>query len=237
MKNKTVAEPAYFAVIPAAGIGRRMAGDAPKQYLAIAGKTILEHTLATLLAEPRLETLVVVVGPQDQQWQQLAVFNHPRVETVAGGEQRCHSVLNGLNYLQTRCTENDWVLVHDVARPCVRLQDIDRLLSAVSAGQDDGGLLAVPASDTIKQVDKQQRVTATLDRSQLWQAQTPQMFRYGRLRQAMLAAIADNQLVTDEAAAIELSGGSVRLVEGSASNIKVTRAEDLALAEFYLRHA
>jgi 2-C-methyl-D-erythritol 4-phosphate cytidylyltransferase len=231
-----MAEPAYFAVIPAAGVGRRMAGDGPKQYLTIAGKTILEHTLITLLKEPRLQKLVVVVGREDDRWQQLAVFNDPRVATVEGGAERCHSVLNGLNFLQESSAVQDWVLVHDVARPCIQLADIDHLITALADGED-GGLLAIPVTDTLKQLDSQRRVTATLDRSRLWQAQTPQMFRYGLLRQALAEGIAKGLRITDEASAIEQMGGTVTVVEGCRSNIKVTRPEDLALAEFYLSDA
>lgn len=228
-----MAEPAYFAVIPAAGVGRRMAGNCPKQYLSVAGKTIIEHTLLTLLQEPRLQKLVVALGRDDDRWQQLDVFNDPRIETVEGGEERCHSVLNGLQHLQAGCNEQDWVLVHDVARPCIQLTDINRLIGELT-NDESGGLLAVAASDTIKQVDNELRVTTTLDRSRLWQAQTPQMFRYDSLRQALADAIAKGQPITDEASAIEWAGGSVRVVEGSRSNIKVTCPEDLALAEFYL---
>jgi 2-C-methyl-D-erythritol 4-phosphate cytidylyltransferase len=228
-----MAEPAYFAVIPAAGVGRRMAGNCPKQYLSVAGKSIIEHTLLTLLQEPRLQKLVVALGQDDDRWQQLEVFNNPRIETVVGGEERCHSVLNGLQHLQAACTDRDWVLVHDVARPCIQLTDIDRLISDL-ASDESGGLLAMAASDTMKQVDSRLRVTATLDRSQLWQAQTPQMFRYNALYQALTRAIAQGQSITDEASAIEWAGGSVRVVEGSRSNIKITCPEDLALAEFYL---
>ncbi len=229
-----MAEAAYFAVIPAAGVGRRMAGDGPKQYVTIAGKTILEHTLTTLLKDIRLQKLVVVVGADDDRWQQLAIFSDPRVETVEGGEERCHSVLNGLNFLQASSSEHDWVLVHDVARPCIQLKDIDHLMTVLGPGED-GGLLAIPVSDTLKQIDGKQRVTVTLDRSRIWQAQTPQMFRYGQLRQALAEAIDKGLQITDEASAVEQMGASVTVVEGCRSNIKITRPEDLALAAFYLQ--
>jgi len=228
--------PACFAVVPAAGVGQRMDAGVPKQYLSIAGKTILEHTLLILLQQECLEKLVVVLASDDHRWQQLAVFNDPRVDVVEGGKERCHSVLKGLEYLQAVATEDDWVLVHDVARPCIQSIDIERLLQTLGEGTT-GGLLAIPVTDTIKQVDSQHAVTATLDRSGLWQAQTPQMFRCGELRQALAEGIASGLPITDEASAIELAGGRVRVVEGSPVNIKITRPEDLALAAFYLNHS
>ncbi len=228
-----MAEAACFAVIPAAGIGRRMGEDCPKQYLSIAGKTILEHTLDTLLEVPGLQQLVVVLDADDKRWCELPVFENPRLVVAEGGQQRCHSVLNGLKCLQQHSQADDWVLVHDIARPCIQLADIQRLLQTLSADKV-GGLLALPVTDTIKQVDSQHRVTATLDRTRLWQAQTPQMFRYGLLHDALAAAVEQGQDTTDEAAAVERAGFAVKVVEGSRRNLKVTSPEDLALAEFYL---
>ena len=226
----------FYAVVPAAGVGVRMGGDRPKQYLSLLGKTVMEHTLETLLTEPRLQRIIVATSVDDQQWRNLPVLDDARIEVIDGGDERCHSVLNGLRYLSADGTANDWVLVHDVARPCITGSDIRKLIEQL--GDDPvGGILAVPASDTIKRVDSTGAITATVDRSQLWQAQTPQMFRLGLLLKAMTEAIDKRCIITDEASAIELSGLNPTVVEGSRGNIKITRPEDLSLAAYYLEKA
>ncbi len=210
-----------------------MGYNQPKQYLPLLGKTVMEHTLEKLLAEPRLQKIVVVTSAEDKQWRHLPVLDDARIVVVDGGDERCHSVRNGLQYLSSCCDARDWVLVHDVARPCVALGDIQKLIQQLS-DHCVGGILAVPTSDTIKQVDDAGGIIATVDRSLLWQAQTPQMFRLGVLSASMSDAIDKNHAVTDEASAIELSGLRPAVVEGSTSNIKITRPEDLSLAEYYL---
>lgn len=226
--------PTYYAVVPAAGVGSRMAATQPKQYLPLLGKTVLEHTLTKLLSEPRLAKIIVAVAAQDDFWQSLAVLNHPRIEVIEGGRQRSHSVLKGLQHLATFCQADDWVLVHDVARPCIHPRDIQKLMADLS--QDAvGGILAVPVSDTIKQVETAGSIVSTVDRSTLWQAQTPQMFRYQLLLGALSNALDQGLTITDEASAIELAGLVARVVESSGANIKITRPEDLSLAEYYLQ--
>lgn len=215
-----------WAVLPAAGSGVRMGGERPKQYRMLCGKTVIEHSLAALLALPQLQRLVVALAPNDACWQTLSVAAHPRVQIVAGGAERFQSVLNGLQALPA--ADDDWVLVHDAVRPCVSAADVQMLLNAVA---DDavGGLLALPVADTIKRSDAG-RVSATLDRNGLWQAQTPQVFRYGLLKAALQDALAAGVVVTDEAAALERSGHAPLLVAGSARNIKLTWPQDMALA-------
>ncbi len=227
--------PRHWALVPAAGIGKRMGSAVPKQYLPLAGRPVITHALATLLAHPRLAGVVVAIGAEDEWWPTVAaeLTAVKPLRVVTGGAERCHSVLNGLEALRERAALTDWVLVHDAARPCLAAEDLDRLFTELV---DDpvGRLLAVPVRDTLKQADATGRVAATVDRSRLWHALTPQMFRLGMLHEALDAALTRGLLVTDEAAAMEAAGYAPRLVEGRADNLKITRPEDLALAEFYL---
>ena len=225
----------YWAVIPAAGAGRRMASAIPKQYLPLAGRPVIAHTLEVLLNHPRLAGAVVAISPEDEWWPEVvaAQTTDKPVRAVAGGAERAHSVLNALDALAEQAHPDDWALVHDAARPCLNGHDLDRLLTELA---DDrvGGLLAVPVAETLKQADPAGRVATTVDRSRLWRALTPQMFRLGLLRKALQEALARGQIVTDEAAAMEAAGFAPRLIAGRADNLKITRPEDLALAEFYL---
>lgn len=224
----------YWAVVPAAGVGKRMHADRPKQYLKIDGRPIIEYAISHLSAEPHIEGVVVAISEEDEYWPELELCLTKPMWVAPGGVERCHSVLNALQELSTHASDEDWVLVHDAARPCVRTEDIARLISQLS---DDavGGLLAVPVRDTMKRAGSNQRVISTESREGLWHALTPQMFRFGKLRHALEQAIEDEALVTDEASAMELAGYEPVLVEGHADNIKVTRPEDLALATFYLQ--
>lgn len=228
------ANPHYWAVVPAAGFGRRMESAIPKQYLLLHGRPVLAYTLERLAQHPNITGIVVAIAHDDPHWQVMPAmqFRVP-VHTVTGGKERSHSVLNALNYLSQQTHADDWVLVHDAARPCVRVSDIDRLITQL---QEDavGGILAMPVRDTMKRTDSTQHVTATIERADLWHALTPQMFRLTMLRDAITAALAQGVQVTDEAMAIELTGRQPRLVEGAADNIKITRQEDLQLAELYL---
>lgn len=224
----------YSAVVPAAGTGRRFGAAIPKQYLSLHGATVLEHSLRLLLAVPQLQRIVVALHPEDDRWRGLSVFADPRIETVDGGDERCHSVLNGLHRLERSGAAPEWVLVHDVARPCCPRADIERLIAQL-AHHPVGGLLAVPASDTIKRVDGARQVVETVDRAWLWQAQTPQLFRHRLLLDALSHCLGLGMTVTDEAQAVEALGWQAQVVEGSKRNIKITRPEDLALAEFFLR--
>jgi 2-C-methyl-D-erythritol 4-phosphate cytidylyltransferase len=229
------AEPAYWAIVPAAGSGTRMGAARPKQYLRLGERTVLEQTLDTLLAVEAISGVVLVVAPGDDAWQSIRPrYAKHSLEVVDGGAERCHSVLNGLEALAGKAAPADWVLVHDAARPCVRRDDIRALMSGVEA-DSDGGLLGVPVADTMKRVAADGRVTATVDRGGLWHALTPQMFRLEALRAALRQAIAANSLVTDEASAMELAGYRPLMVQGHRDNIKITLPADLALAAFYLQ--
>jgi len=205
-----------------------MASDVPKQYLRIAGRTILEHALAPLLARSDVAGGVVTLAADDQYWPGLPAGLRAQVAVAPGGVERCESVLSGLRAL-ARASEGDWVLVHDAARPCLDAADLERLITECRLDAV-GGLLAVPLADTLKRGDDDTRVLDTVPREGLWRAQTPQMFRHGRLVQALEAALAAGERPTDEAAAIERLGMRPRLVRGSSLNIKVTHAEDLAFA-------
>lgn len=219
--------PAFWAVIPAAGVGARMAADRPKQYLALGQHTLLEHSLGCFLDHPGLKGLVVSLAVDDPYWPNLACATDPRIQRVAGGIERADSVLNALLYLHGQgADDDDWVLVHDAARPNLARSDLDNLLRQL--GNDPvGGLLAVPARDTLKRADSNGRVRETVDRSSIWQAYTPQMFRLGALHRALADSLVADVAITDEASAMEWAGQAPRLIEGRADNLKITRPEDL----------
>lgn len=222
-----------WAVVPAAGRGQRMGSEIPKQYLTLRGRMVLDHALAALLAHPRIAGAVVAVGPGDGGWKASGFAADSRVGWVEGGAERCQSVLNALDALSAQAAPGDWVLVHDAARPCLHRVDLDRLFAVVPA-HPVGGLLAIPVRDTMKRADARGDIVATVDRNGLWHAYTPQMFRYALLRAALRRALDDGVLITDEAAAVERLGLAPRLIEGRPDNIKVTRQEDLPLADFFL---
>lgn len=224
----------YWCVVPAAGVGKRMGVDYPKQYLSLLDKTVCEHTLLRLLSVPQLKKIIVCVSKTDTWWPQLSIKDDPRIVTVAGGKERCDSVLNGLNYLRTLAADSDWVMVHDVARPCVRVADIE-LLMAKTQDHPDGGILATPVRDTLKRA-KGNTIATTVDRSQLWQALTPQLFKVGALTHALASALENQVTVTDEASAIEWAGGQPLLIEGHPDNIKITHPNDLPLALLFLKN-
>jgi 2-C-methyl-D-erythritol 4-phosphate cytidylyltransferase len=224
-----------WAVVPAAGIGRRMGGEVPKQYLELQGRRVIDHTLQRLLGHPLIEAAYVALSPQDDYWPQCEFAADPRVVRVAGGEERCHSVLNALHALQSAAGPQDWVLVHDAARPCLSAGDLEHLITTLK-GHPIGGLLGVPVQDTLKRVSPNGEVATTVSRRDLWHAYTPQMFRLGLLTDSLAAALRQGQLVTDDASALERAGFSPLMVEGHAGNIKITRPADLALAAFYLAH-
>ena len=219
--------PPFWVVIPAAGIGSRMRADRPKQYLQLAGRTILEHTLDCFLDHPRLKGLVLSLAADDPFWPALPCATDPRIQRVEGGAERADSVLAGLLRLgELGAQEGDWVLVHDAARPNLARSDLDRLLAEL-ADDPVGGLLAVPARDTLKRIGADGRVAETVDRSLIWQAYTPQMFRFAALHRALADALVAGVAVTDEASALEWAGQAPKLVEGRADNLKITRPEDL----------
>lgn len=222
--------PRVFALVPAAGAGRRMNAGLPKQYLTLRGRALAEQTLHRLLAVARIERIMVAVAADDPWWPSLAVAGQARVASTTGGATRAESVRAGLTALAEEADDEDRVLVHDMARPCVRPSDIERLLAATG---DDGAILAQASTDTLKQADDG-RITATLERASIWRAQTPQLFPVGLLRRALDECLDAGVDVTDEASAVERLGRQPLLVEGSADNLKVTQPADLALAEFHL---
>ena len=211
-----------------------MNAHCPKQYLRLAGKTVLEHSLGLMLTLTQLESLVLCLGGDDAYIAEILPLD-ARIRRVTGGATRAQSVLNGLQYLKDYAANDDWVLVHDAARPCL---SPELLQSFVTELNDDavGGILALRARDTLKacKSDDQTVISRTLDRSLIWHAQTPQMFRYGLLIDALTQAVKQNFEITDEASAMEHAGHSVRLLDGSSQNIKITTPEDLALADFLM---
>lgn len=215
-------------VIPAAGAGSRMSSEIPKQYMKLSGKPVLQVTLEKFLAL-KPDRVVLVVSPDDRHYD--SIDGVKSCEVVVGGDLRSASVLNGLESLDLDPT--DLVLVHDAVRPCVRSADILRLVELV-ANHEVGGLLAVPVIDTLK--SNISGGVETMDREGLWQAQTPQSFRYGLLRVAMDQAMASDQVITDESQAVELAGYEPLLVPGHRDNIKITAPGDIELAQFYMEH-
>ena len=219
--------PRYFALIPAAGVGARMAADGPKQYLEVGGKPMLRHTLDAFLSSDLISHTFVVVSPEDGQIDNVAPAGVGVLR--CGGATRMESVLNGLQALRGELRDNDWVLVHDAARPGLDAALIEKLISTVGA-HSVGGLLALPVVDTVKRAGAK---VATISRDGLWLAQTPQMFRYRLLCDA-LAAATDASAITDDASAVEAMGLSPKLVEGHPRNLKVTLPADIRIAEMYL---
>jgi len=221
----------YWLVMPAAGIGRRFGADRPKQYAPLCGRTVIEWALAPFLNDSRCAGVVVALAEGDPYWKAMAPST---IQVTAGGQERSHSVRNGLAALAGRAAADDWVLVHDAARPCLARQDLDRLLAELGA-HPVGGLLATPAADTLKRTDASRDVQQTVDRTGLWRALTPQMFRYARLCEALDRAHSAGRVPTDEAQAIEWLGDVPRLVAGAAVNLKITSAADLAIAAALLK--
>jgi len=244
----------YWLIMPAAGSGRRFGSASPKQYAPLAGRTVIEWALHPFLSDPRCAGVVVALAPEDREWAGIAarlptavhagpgLAAPPPLTAVAGGEHRSLSVRHALQALAGRAAAADWVLVHDAARPCLDGTDLDRLLGAL-ASHALGGLLATPAADTLKRsewgstgnVDTPRPVAETVDRTALWRALTPQMFRYSKLCAALDAAHAAQRFPTDEAQALEWQGEQPLLIPGAATNLKITTAEDLILAAAILR--
>jgi 2-C-methyl-D-erythritol 4-phosphate cytidylyltransferase len=222
----------FWAVVPAAGVGKRMSADRPKQYLPLADKTVIEQTLLSLLNAKVFTAISVAISVEDTYWPGLSMAQHAQIITAPGGKERADSVLSALTSLSTQAEDDDWVLVHDAARPCLTTADIHLLINTL-VDDSIGGILALASHDTLKNVQNK-TILATLDRSHIWRALTPQMFRY-RLLKSALEATRGNPAVTDEASALEMQGWQPKIVEGRPDNIKITRPEDLALAAFYLQ--
>lgn len=219
---------------PAAGIGRRLGGHRAKQYLEVDGKSLLDHSLQRLVEHP-WTCGAVVVSPKDHDlWDSGKLRADITLISVVGGNTRADSVLAGLEALDHVAEPHDWALVHDAARPCLSVGDLDRLLDALI---DDsvGGILGVQVADTLKRCAHDGTIRATVDRTDIWQAQTPQMFRLCMLKEALAGALRAGVAITDEASAMEWAGHRPKMVSGSRLNIKVTYPEDLLLAEALLR--
>lgn len=222
--------PDVIAVVPAAGIGSRMQTECPKQYLKIGDKTILEHAVASLLAHPRVRHVIIAISPADAWFASLPLAWDLRISVVNGGVLRADSVLAGLQ----AAGNAQWALVHDAARPCLHQDDLARLLAITETSQT-GGILATPVRDTMKRGEPGKPLIAhTVEREDLWHALTPQLFPLELLRSCLLRALNEGVTITDEASALEYCGFHPELINARADNIKVTRPEDLALAEFYL---
>ncbi|MEM8500782.1 MAG: 2-C-methyl-D-erythritol 4-phosphate cytidylyltransferase [Pseudomonadota bacterium] len=231
-------EPCRWAVVPAAGYGQRFAQETceqkPKQYFSILGQSAIEHSLHAILRACPGVRIMVAVAEADPYWSQLAIAAHPQIHTVQGGRERSDSVLAGLSALQGLADSEDWVLVHDAARPCVATEDIASMLTALQSHKV-GGVMSVPAVDTLKQIDSDGHVAKTLDRRFIHQAQTPQIFRYELLRHALRDAVNAGVAVSDESSAVERMGHKVLLHKGRLSNIKLTYSDDVAAIEATLR--
>ncbi len=211
-----------------------MRADVPKQYLPLFGRPMIAHALERLCAPARVRGVVVGLAADDTYWQRISFDSEKFLGTFLGGETRAQTVLNGLQILASRAQPNDWVMVHDAARPCLRLEDVERLIDRATQ-HADGGLLALPVSDTVKRVDASEKIVETVSRTDLWRALTPQLFRFDKLTHALREGLARGLSITDEASAIEADGGRPIVVPGHTDNIKVTLPEDLALAEVILR--
>ena len=227
----------FWAVIPAAGVGKRMHADRPKQYLQLHGKTVLAHSLDRLLDFPMVNGAIVALDKDDAYWPELNYQHAKPVLLCDGGAERCDSVLNALQALDERLSgspDEIWVLVHDAARPCVRSEDLVKLIDSASI-DDNGGLLGLPVRDTMKRQSENSRVQTTVERAGLWHALTPQMFKLPLLINALQESFNKKLHVTDDASAMELAGYHPLLVEGHEDNIKITRPFDLSLASLYLQ--
>ena len=217
-----------WVIVAAAGVGARFGSVLPKQYAVMSNqKTILDTTLSALLQHSAIGNIMLVLHPDDQQWPQSEFYQSERIQTTVGATLRAQSVLNGVLALNNTLADNDWVLTHDVCRPYVSHQHPNQLLTLIDSDHPVGGLLAVPLTDTIKQVDHNSCVIKTVPRDHLWRAQTPQLFRYGLLKKALQAAFAADFIVTDESSAIEFLGLQPVVIQDSTRNIKITYAEDL----------
>jgi len=234
-----MSQPVIWALVPGAGTGQRMGASLPKQYLSLAGQTIAQRTLSQLVTAGLFSKIIIALADDDHHFLDLPIAQSAQIETVVGGASRAASVVNGLHALADYAAADDWVMVHDIARPLITVEAMNKLVNAVGP-QDVAAILATRIHDTVKRSgiynsasEALPIVEATLDRRRLWLAQTPQMVRYGLLVEALTQA-EKHQEVTDEASAVEFLGRPVLLVENTQQNIKITTAEDLRLAEYYL---
>ena len=225
----------YWAIVPAAGTGRRFGAKLAKQFQRIGDKLVADHTLGRLLKIPKVKKIIVPCDISSEYWAQVSATEDSRVDLIFGGTERVYSVLKGLQALSNLAASEDWVLVHDMARPCVTSADINKLVDKLD-GHQVGGILATPISDTLKKIQAEKTTSGiaiqqTLDRSDYRGAQTPQMFRYGLLVRALETMLQAQQMPTDEASAIEFIGEQAMIIEGRRDNIKITHREDLIIAQ------
>lgn len=235
MSARQNAKHAIWAIVPAAGIGKRMQSRIPKQYLLLNERPVLEHTINVLLQNAHIAGLIIALQKDDSYWSDIKITSHKPVVRTEGGKERADSVLNALTAL-VECEqfeEADWVMVHDAVRPCLTQHDINKLVAGVDG--DDGGLLALPVRDTMKRCNENNTVAQTVARENMWHALTPQYFPALALKAALEHAKENNQTLTDESSAMELAGYSPKLVEGQEDNIKITRPDDLRLAGLFLQ--
>jgi len=223
-----------WAIVPAAGQGQRFSSAKPKQFFELNGHPIAEHSLSRLLAVTKIQQIIVPSEISSTLWSQVPSINHNKIKQVSGGEQRVHSVLNGLLSIKSSASDNDWVLVHDIARPCITIEDINKLIVAIEE-HSVGGILVARVDETLKKVASDNHIAVTVDRAEHRLAQTPQIFRYGVLKNAINSCLDKNIMPTDEAFAIESAGHKVLSVEGRRDNIKITRQEDLPIASAILK--
>jgi 2-C-methyl-D-erythritol 4-phosphate cytidylyltransferase len=232
LPHSTELEPRFIAIVPAAGIGKRMQSEIPKQYLKIGQLTILEHTVNRLLTHAQIDRVIIALNKNDPYFAETNLASNEQVDIVIGGKERVDSVLAGLKIIDSQ--KYPWVLVHDAARPCVSHKDISALISDCTR-QQQGGILAYATRDTMKRSNPQQTITHTENRENLWHALTPQLFQTVQLITAIEQALHNNISLTDESSAIEALGLPSRVVEGASDNIKITTPSDLALATFILQ--
>ena len=225
---------AIWALVPAAGVGRRMQSNIPKQYLELNGRPVLEHTVNALLQNDFITGLVIALQHDDGYWSDIKIASNKPVIRAEGGKERADSVLTALETLvnHQQFAEHDWVMVHDAVRPCLSQIDINNLATEVDS--DSGGLLALPVRDTMKRQNQNNAVEMTVERDKLWHALTPQYFPALRLKAALEHAKANRLTVTDDSSAMEFAGYSPTLVTGREDNIKITRPDDLRLASLFL---
>ena len=221
--------------MPAAGVGRRFNADIPKQFHQLNGQLVAQHSLSRLLNVPLINAIYVPCDRSAGYWSRVPAVGNRRVQLVAGGDNRAQSVFNALLAIQKFADQDDWVLVHDMARPCVTADTLNQLIDSLSE-HPVGGILAAPVNETLKKVSGEKRILETVERSQYWVAQTPQMFRFGLLMSALQAMLDEDLIPTDEASAIEHAGHRPQVVEGRRDNIKITRREDLAVAAAILQN-
>jgi 2-C-methyl-D-erythritol 4-phosphate cytidylyltransferase len=225
----------FWCIVPAAGVGSRFSADIPKQFHQLNGQLVAQHTLSRLLKLSIIEAIYAPCDLASAYWSKVPATHDKRVHLIAGGSNRAQSVVNGLSAINGFAADNDWVLVHDMARPCVTPENIGQLIAAL-VGHPVGGILAATINDTLKLVDAEKQILETANRSLYRAAQTPQMFRYGLLKNAIQSMLQEQIIPTDEASAMEYCGHSAQVVEGRQDNIKITKREDLAIAAAIIKN-